>query len=87
MAEKKKAVIMRVSVAGSPNLSARGRYELSEKLANELISVGYADEAAPEARRGRKPAVGALAGQDAEPDGSEDGASDDAAAGAPGAQE
>lgn len=87
MADKKKTVIMRISVAGSPDLAARGRYELSEKLANELISIGYADEAAPEARRGRKPAAGAPAGQDAEPDGAEGGAPDDAAAGAPGAQE
>lgn len=93
MAEKKKAVIMRVSVAGSPDLAARGRYELSEKLADELISIGYADEAAPVVRRGRRPAAGAAAGQDDEQadaegaEGSDDADGDDAAAGAAAGQE
>lgn len=90
MAEKKKTVIMRVSVAGSPDLAARGRYELSEKLADELISIGYADEAAPVVRRGRRPAAGAAAGQDdeqADADGSEGAEGDDAAAGAAAGQE
>lgn len=71
MAVKKKAVIMRVSVAGSPDLAARGRYELSEKLANELISIGYADEAAPETRKGRRATADAPENPESDQDGAE----------------
>jgi hypothetical protein len=64
MADKKKTVIMRISVAGSPDLAARGRYELSEILANELIGTGYADEVAPEVRRGSARATGPAGSQE-----------------------
>ncbi len=76
MANKKKMIIMRVSVAGSPDLAARGRYELSEKLANELISIGYADEAAPETRRGRRAAADTIESPDSNQDGAEVGTDD-----------
>lgn len=87
MAEKKKAVIMRISVAGSPDLAARGRYELSEKLADELISIGYADEAAPTVRKGRRPAAGASEEQEGDQDRAESRTPDEDAAGASGDQE
>jgi len=58
--DDKKTVRMRISVGGSPSLSARKEYALTSSLADELITAGYADlvdgpGAAEGNRRGRPP--------------------------------
>lgn len=77
MADKKKTVEMKISVAGSPSLSAKRRYELSEDLAKRLIKVGYAVEVEPETRRGRKPKAEGSEDLEDDENASETGGQDD----------